>query len=171
MRLTTVVALFLLAGCGSDDSGDPARLSELNESAASLSEELNTYSADEPVGLKVVLSFRSDVDLDLYVTGPLAETVYFANHTSKSGGEISRDVRCDSEDPRIEEVVFNSPIPGRYRVGVDFPARCSGDPAAAAYAVLVKHPGEELRKTGVVQLEQFDVAVLEFEIGDKYKRD
>jgi hypothetical protein len=37
--------------------------------------------------------------------------------------------------------------------------------------VLVKHPGEELRKTGVVQLEQFDVAVLEFEIGDEYKRD
>ena len=32
-------------------------------------------------------------DLDLYVTDPLLETLYFANKESKSGGRISRGTR------------------------------------------------------------------------------
>jgi len=114
--------------------------------------------------LSVQLAFEASADLDLYVTGPTLETVYFANHKSKSGGEISKDVRCDSDGDRIEEIVFDNPLPGRYRVGVDFPEGCDEGVLLAPYAVSVRHDGEERQVFGTVTLEQFDVIVLEFEI-------
>ena len=78
-----------------------------------------------PAGaLRVELAFGQDADLDLYVTDPLQETVYFANTPSQQGGVLLDDRRCDSPPPRIETVVFEHPPPGRYRVGVDYPRRC-----------------------------------------------
>jgi hypothetical protein len=65
------------------------------------------------------------------------ETVYFANHESKSGGKISDDARCDEQTLRLEEVWFDAPMPGRYRVGVDHPEQCTGTEEAAAYVVSV----------------------------------
>ena len=48
-------------------------------------------------GLRVELVFSDDADLDLYVTGPDLETVYFANTPTRAGGALERDLRCDGE--------------------------------------------------------------------------
>ena len=166
MRPTYLLALVLINGCGSDETVEQTRQGRLAASTELLSAQLGEFKVEHSGGMSVELSFGADVDLDLYVTGPLSETVYFANHTSKSGGEIIGDIRCDSEGPHVEKVIYKTPLPGRYRVGVDFPDRCSGEPAPTAYAARVLHPGEELRKSGSVLFEQFDVSVLEFEISE-----
>lgn len=127
--------------------------------------------------LTIQLTFGEDADLDLYVTDPLLETVYFANHSSVSGGRISEDIRCtksldgegDSEQqkiasPRIEEVRFDKPLPGLYRIGIDYSRKCEGAAEQAAFAISILHQGEQMQKTGSVSFEQFEVVIMEFEI-------
>jgi len=92
----------------------------------------------EPGSVRVRLAFPDSADLDLYVTGPTHETVYFANTPARSGGELARDLRCDAAAPRIEVVTFAPAAPGPYRVGVDFPEHCQGARAPVAFVVYLE---------------------------------
>ncbi len=173
-----IVALCLavaLTGCSNPEQDDQELRAALDAQAQDLVSTLsNTVepSTDNTDELVFKLAFGEEADLDIYVTDPLFETVYFANHTSKSGGHIIRDVRCDTEGSRIEEVRFASPLPGKYRVGVDLPERCDEKQDSAAYAVSVSGRGVNKQIQGVVPLEHFQVIVLEFDLpadlsGDK----
>ncbi|MGI9432304.1 MAG: hypothetical protein ACR2PQ_08830, partial [Myxococcota bacterium] len=107
--------------------------------------------------------------LDLYVTGPLEETVYYANSPSRIGGELLLDRRCVHDGPRVETVRFTAPLsPGRYRVGVDYPDACAearGERAAPApFAVRVVGPRVDRDLEGLAARRVFDPVVLEFEI-------
>ena len=42
------------------------------------------------------LAFGAEADLDLYVTDPQLETLYYANTPVRSGGELLEDQRCDA---------------------------------------------------------------------------
>ena len=119
-----------------------------------------------PAGDELVirLAFSEDADLDLYVTDPLAESIYFANRDASSGGKLARDVRCDGPEPRIEEVRFAAPLPGRYRVGVDHPSQCDDGKSPAAFAISVEGGGVTQRASGTIQYAQFQVIVTEFEV-------
>src|SRR2546427_4519881 len=82
-----------------------------------------------PQGVRVILLWAAPVDLDLYVTDPGLETVYFANTPSGSGGKLVRDLACGQLTETTpttfsEEVVWTKAHPGRYRVGVDFSDTC-----------------------------------------------
>lgn len=163
-----VVAALLVAsaayGCAEDEdsAGQAAALAQRAEAFAA---HLGERSAADS-GVVVRLAFGEEADLDLYVTDPLLETVYFARHESRTGGRIAADVRCDTPGARVEEVRFEAPWPGRYRVGVDHPKRCDGapSPAPAAYAVTAWADGKTYRAQGSVAVEQFEVVVLEFEV-------
>src|SRR5439155_1284410 len=50
-------------------------------------------------GVTVTLRWTAPVDLDLYVTDPSLETVYFANPRTASGGVLERDARCAGREP------------------------------------------------------------------------
>jgi hypothetical protein len=121
---------------------------------------------DEPpaAGLRVRLAFPADADLDLHVTDPLHETVYFANTPSASGGQLARDARCGDPAPRVETVVFDDPPPGRYRIGIDFPIRCRrlGEPVPFALEVSARGRAEERR--GEIPFGRFEPIVWEFEV-------
>jgi len=122
-------------------------------------------------GLFVSLTFGGNADLDLFVTGPLQETVYFANTPGRSGGVLVRDMRCDDKAPRSEVVRFEKPRAGRYRVGVDFPRRCSTGPLASSetsYTIEVRAESGRLLTgadgvAGSIELGRFEPVVLEFE--------
>jgi hypothetical protein len=155
-----------LSGCTGSDEGDAAEQSaQLARQANDLAEQLGKQGALGP-GVVVQLAFGSEADLDLYVTDPLLETVYFARHESRTGGRIDADVLCDTPGARVEEVRFDAPWAGRYRVGIDHPRRCDGAkrPAPAAYAVTAYADGKTYRATGSVALEQFAIVVLEFDV-------
>lgn len=74
--------------------------------------------ADLPVGLRVTLRWNlNDTDIDLHVTDPLGETVYFGNRLSRQGGAMSRDFTAGYGP---EEFVLKQPKPGRYKVSVNY---------------------------------------------------
>ena len=118
---------------------------------------------EPPAGQLVVrLAFGASADLDLYVTGPRAETVYFANSPSKLGGRLRADLRCDAPAPRIETVVFPIAPAGLYRVGVDFPERCRPS-RAAGFSVEVRSRAGRREIRGRIERGRFQPAVLEWQ--------
>jgi len=116
--------------------------------------------------LRVRLAFGSDVDLDLHVTGPLQETVYFANATSASGGRLARDVGCRDPGPRVEEVRFAEPPPGPYRIGVDFFLRCRRVTEPAPFVLEVWADGVRHVRRGTIEFGTFVPRALELHVGD-----
>lgn len=184
-RFLLTGVMLALSGCAEPELS-PEALLALEGRAQALAGSLRAETRPEPGGVVVRLLFDDNVDLDLYVTDPLLETVYFARHESRTGGFIDADMRCDTiadgkaggkaggtvggkaagTGPRVEEIRFPDPWPGRYRVGVDFPARCDGSAtrAPAPYAVLVSANGKLHEAHGLVNLEFFEVVVLEFEV-------
>jgi hypothetical protein len=114
--------------------------------------------------LRFRLAFGETADLDLYVTGPLLETVYYGNTPSKLGGSLVADVRCDARPgPRSETIEFPDAPAGRYRVGVDFPERCRRATAPVAYRIAVDGDRVHHESSGEIQLGVFEVTVLEFD--------
>src|SRR3989449_11108586 len=81
-------------------------------------------------GVTVTLRWTAAVDLDLYVTDPALETVYFANPRTESGGILERDARCAEREPReqVERARRASPPPRRDRGGVGFLQTCGRAP-------------------------------------------
>jgi uncharacterized protein YfaP (DUF2135 family) len=122
-------------------------------------------SAPQDPGLRVLLAFGRGADLDLYVTDPFHETVYFANSPSAAGGRLLADLHCGSEPAadRIEEVRFAEPPPGAYRVGIDYPKSC-GAARPAVFALAVVRGAERSLRSGVLQPLEFRLAELDFEV-------
>jgi hypothetical protein len=156
--------LAALAGCAS-----PALAPEVAEAErlrAWLERTLAERPRPDPDTLRVHLAFAGDVDLDLYVTDPTQETVYFANTPSRAGGRLEADLQCGEEPPegdRAERVRFAAPPVGRYRVSVDHPRSC-GAPRTAGYALAVEHGGRRTFHSGSVRPRQFELVSLEFEV-------
>jgi hypothetical protein len=117
-----------------------------------------------PGALRIELHFGADADLDLYVTDPSQETVYFANTPSRNGGRLRRDRRCADATPRVEVIEWDAPAPGRYRLGVDFPERCDDGIERARFRVVVAGPGLARELEGEAAFARFDARTLEFEI-------
>lgn len=119
--------------------------------------------AERPPGALVIrLAFPATADMDLFVTDPSQETVYFANNPGKTGGELEADKRCDSAPPRIERFVLLQPVPGVYRVGVDFPERCDENKDPASYVVHVESDSGRLSRRKTLAPGIFDTVSLEF---------
>lgn len=133
-------------------------------SSQSLEAHLLAAGIEAPEGSLVVqLAFDASADLDLYVTDPLQETVYFANTPSRSGGFLDRDRTCKNAAPRIETIVFERPPPGRYRIGVEYPQPCGAE-VAAPFAVRARHGEQRVERSGALPPRRFDPIVLELEI-------
>jgi hypothetical protein len=145
----------------------PDREAELAREANVLALELARADAPalEPGELRVRLVFGDGADLDLYVTDPRQETVYFANNPTRSGGSLEVDVRCGAPAPRVETVTFRPALRGRYRVGVDFPERC-GERAAdlVPYVVTLEHVGVRREQRGAIGLREFRPIVIEADV-------
>jgi hypothetical protein len=164
------------AGCCSDGSGPNSESNEgwssrQRRTRAVLEEALaSAPEVGSEEGLVVRLAFDAGADLDLFVTDPLHESVYFGNSPSGSGGVLRADRRCDDPTPRIEEVRFDEPLAGRYRVGVDHHVHCKGGPFRSAaskrgvYVVHVQHADRRWRSAGIIERGHFEIVALEFEL-------
>ena len=92
--------------------------------------------ADLPSGLgsgdvQVTLIWTSKADLDLAVTDPSLEEVYYSNPTASSGGTLDRDANypcnTDSSSPAAENIYWptGAAPSGDYRASVIYTSDCS----------------------------------------------
>lgn len=109
------------------------------------------------------LVFGAEADLDLYVTGPNQETVYFAN-TPVGTGALDADRRCDHPGPRVETTSFLPAPAGRYRVGVDHAARCGPQGGNAPYRVVLETAWRREERSGMLEPGRREPRVLELEL-------
>jgi hypothetical protein len=115
--------------------------------------------------LRVTLLWSQPVDLDLYVTDPRQETVYFANPAGGSGGRLERDHACeDAPTPFNETVVWQVPAAGRYRVGVDYHTPCRRSRQGVSFRVVVDVRGRRQEATGWLEPAEFRYVVTEFDV-------
>jgi hypothetical protein len=117
--------------------------------------------------LVVRLAFEPGADLDLYVSDPLEETIYYANTPARSGGALDTDLRCPHA-AGVETVAFATPLAGRYRVGIDFQHRCErsesgpGPDELAPYVLSIEARGERRLLRGLAVFNVFASRVDEF---------
>jgi len=114
--------------------------------------------------LRIRLAFGEEADLDLFVTDPAQETVYFGNTpSSASGGVLEADLRCDAPAPRVETLRFDRAPAGRYRVGVDFPARCRAGSGPVPFTLVAESGAWRREERGEIRLGEFLPVALELE--------
>lgn len=114
--------------------------------------------------IRIRLAFFEGVDLDLFVSDPLEETVYFANDRAKSGGKLIQDRRCGMTAPHIEVVEYEAPRPGRYRIGLDYPRSCGESRIpSAVFAIAVERGESREIHRGIVGLGIFLPEVARFD--------
>jgi uncharacterized protein YfaP (DUF2135 family) len=124
-------------------------------------------------GVRVSLLWSAPVDLDLYVTDPSLETVYFGNPVSGTGGRLERDVTCGTLEggakgqSLVEAVGWDSPTRGRYRVGVDFIDACGSKIEEAEFRVVTEVWGNRREQTATVRRAHFQSVVIEFDVSQK----
>ncbi len=139
---------------------------EITEESLGLASHLAATAAETPSmtgsnGVRVRLAFSAGADLDLYVTDPTFETVYFANSPNRAGGRLEADLRCDAPSPRVETIRFPTTLSGAYRVGVDFPARCPDGAARATFVVHIEGEQIDALRHGTIDAGHFLPIVLE----------
>jgi hypothetical protein len=161
----TAFLVVMFAACAGD-SGDQK---SLRDALAAESNDLARVLVATPGTptdgiLRVRLAFGAAADLDIYVTDPNHETAYFANSPTKQGAQLAEDVLCDSPLPHIETVTLEDPIPGRYRVGVDYPRACAGDGGPVSYVVTFDAKGRRESRRGSIEPGEFLAIVLETEV-------
>lgn len=167
----TIATLCAALGLGCASAPPAPRPAPAWDAAASAAaERLEAALAAEPAEatgeLVVRLAFEADADLDLYVSDPLDETVYYANTPVRSGGALDADRRCEGAGPRVETVRFANPLPGRYRVGVDFQERCHGASDRVPWAISIDHAGARRQLRGLAEWNVFASRVDEFTVTD-----
>jgi hypothetical protein len=162
------LAALLCAALASAQSRERRAPAEWTPALAAEAAQLEAALAATPPpaagALRVQLAFGAEADLDLYVTDPLAETIYFANERAAGGGRLVADARCDSKSPRIEQIVFAAPQPGRYRVGVDYMvyrAQCGAQPEVVAYVLAIDDATGRRLERGLARKGIFDPQRLE----------
>ena len=162
--LRALVAACLCAlSCASAVRGGPDRVAAREVEWQALSAALS--DAPPAIGaVRVRLVFPARADLDLFVTDPTQETVYFANSPSRSGGWLDRDRRCPDPAPRVETVVFPNARPGRYRVGVDYPRPCGEPGSEVSFVVAVEGSGPAETRRGTIAPGVFLPVVVEVEL-------
>ncbi|MBC7568191.1 MAG: hypothetical protein H7319_00460 [Spirosoma sp.] len=90
----------------------------------------------------LIFTNETNVDLDLYVTDPNKETLYYRRRTaSKSGGKLDVDCRCGSCPQGPNENIFWLLAPtsprGKYEVWVNYYDNCTSPLQPASYTLRI----------------------------------
>ncbi|PAP75481.1 hypothetical protein BSZ37_02975 [Rubrivirga marina] len=120
---------------------DSATSERLRDLVLTMLAALDTGSGD----VQVTLKWTNTADLDLYVSDPTGETIYYGQPTSSSGGQLDVD-DTDGEGPKNVFWPTGQAPRGTYAVSVD---HYSG-PSPASFTVLVQAFGHTRTFSGSV---------------------
>jgi len=131
-----------------------------------LEEKINLVESTLQYGhgdVQVTLTWDNTADLDLYVTDPNEETIYYSNPTSESGGELDVD---DTDGYGPENIFWEegSAPSGQYHVQLDH----WGGASPANYIILVQVGGAEpVQYTGAInEGEMLDIVTFNVSKGE-----
>jgi hypothetical protein len=92
-------------------------------------------------GIQITVAWRGAPDIDLRVTDPTGEEVYFGHRTSASGATMDIDANgeCAATRPTAENVRWATPTPpvGRYEIKVSALDLCGATDGSATMSVSV----------------------------------
>ena len=150
MFLRPLVALVLAVGAMAPAVAEPLR-------------------AGEEMVLELV--WQVPVDLDLFVTGPEGETIYFGNRMARLGHQMIAESDCtaasETEAPYIERAQIPIAYSGTYRASIDFIKHCgAGESAVKAALKLMAADGTliEQQDNITVEFQQLNTVAWEFEV-------
>ena len=123
---------------------------------------LGSFPASGSMG--VTLSWSGEADLDLHVTDPYGETIYYFRPTGESGGTLQQDSECAGSGEHQEVVSYPSGMAaaGTYQISVHYFRSC-GSAGDVSWNVKVDsdkgtqnysgsiHPGQYLRAADYVR--------------------
>lgn len=124
--------------------------------------------------LEIELYWSNPVDLDLFVTAPDGETIYYGNPKSRAGDHIMAQSNCEGVKsdtaPWRERARIKAAQNGRYRVSVDFIFDCgSALKQADAMLTLIDPKTKRQIANHVIKVEKqiLNTIAWEFEVGEK----
>lgn len=134
----------------------------------------NTVRDAKGKPLEIELYWSNPVDLDLFVTAPDGETIYYGNPKSRAGDLIRSQSNCASvktnPTPWRERAMINAAQSGIYRVSVDFIFNCgSGLKQADAVLKLIdtENKLQLAAQTIIVEKQILNTIAWEFKVGEK----
>lgn len=124
--------------------------------------------------LHIDLAWQAPVDLDLFLTGPDGETIYFGNRDARAGYKMQDESNCkavsSSNAPYHESAIITAAKVGRYRVSVDYILNC-GSGITEVGALVTLYDAVTGLKLGskdiIVKRQELKTVAWEFEVGEK----
>lgn len=119
--------------------------------------------------VQITVAWDSGADIDLYVTDPSGETIYYneQHDHSTAGGRVDHNARGDcrrQQHPRVENAFWPTPAPlGRYEVELHYFGPCEKSAETEAH-VSVSVRGKVLGSYGYTLKPEQRVDALSFEI-------
>ena len=130
--------------------------------------------ATEGDKLLVTIQWNSRVDLDLFLTGPAGETIYFGNRKARAGYMMREESDCKtmslSSKPYHETALIPAARVGRYRVSVDYILSCGSDLAEVDATVFLfndQMQAELGSETFRVKRQELKTVAWEFEVNKR----
>jgi hypothetical protein len=109
--------------------------------------------------IQITAAWNSASDIDLHVTDPMGEHIYYGDRQSNSGGVLDHDANagCSVQPPTVENVYWSTPAPprGTYQVRVHAFSMCGsyqtpvtlsisvGGRVIGTYSYTMTHQGDE----------------------------
>ena len=124
--------------------------------------------------LAIELTWQTPVDLDLFLTGPSGETIYFGNRIARAGYRMDGETTCGTLDqsngPHSETAIIEATAAGLYRISVDYIFDCGSglDETGAIVSLSSITTGQKLgSNVFTVRQQKLKTVAWEFEVLQK----
>jgi subtilisin family serine protease len=170
-NLTNKQILCILQSTGADTQGNIGKLLQLDKALLNVKSEdtLDCTPAPSTGDVQVLLSWKNYNDLDLIVTDPAGETVWFKNRRVASGGQLEIDMNVEYPDSKspIENIYWptGGAPNGTYNVYLLL-YKQHENAAENPFKVTVKHADKTDEYTGTVKIEKEAIHICSFNLGN-----
>jgi hypothetical protein len=170
-KLTNKQILCILQGTGAETHDNIGKLVQLDKALQKVksNEVVDCSPAPSTGDVQVLLSWNNYNDLDLIVTDPYTESVWFKNRRVSSGGQLEIDMNVEYPDSKtpIENIYWPSggAPNGTYNVYVLY-YKQHENTAESPYTITVKHGDKKDEYSGTVKNEKEVIHICTFILGN-----
>lgn len=171
-NLTNKQILCILQSTGSETQGNIGKLIQLDKALQKVKsgEAVDCTPAPSTGEVQVILSWNNYNDLDLVVTDPNNESVWYKNLRVSSGGQLEIDMNMEYPDSKspIENIYWQQGAApnGTYNVYLLY-FKQQENIAANPYKITVKHGDKTDEYTGIINNEKEVIHICTFTLGNE----